>query len=142
MGDSTGLIVIGALAVGAFLFKDQIATMIQGIAPSGGGDAGGDQGAQQQQPAEQPATATSTTNIYAPTPLGAYPYPVPVGYPIGYAPFGGWPYPYPPVIGHFSAPRWFNNWPRPGPWWGGGFPHPHPGPRFLGPPVPAPGPHH
>ena len=86
----------------------------------------------QQQPAAQPM---------APTPLGAFPYPVPVGYPypVGYTPYGVWPYPFPPVIGHFSAPRWFNNWPRPGPW---GFPHPHPGPRFLGPPVPAPGPHH
>lgn len=138
MADMTGIIVVGALVLGGFLFKDQIIAMLPQPAPetpAAGADAsGGDQ--TQQQP-----TSTSTTNIYAPTPLGIG---LPV-YPLGYAPYGGYPWQFPPVIGHFSAPRWFNNWPRypypytrPGPW---GGPRP---PHFLGPPVPAPmpGPHH
>lgn len=139
MGDMTGLVVVGALVIGGFLFKDQIIAMLpqpggDAGAGAGGAAAGGDAGAGAQQPA---APATNTT-IIAPTPIGVG-YPVLGGYPYGYAPYGGYPWAWPPVIGHFSAPRWFNNYPR-FPY--GGYPYPRPGPRFLGPPVPAPFPHH
>ncbi len=143
MADYSGLIVIAALGGAALLFGPKIMDAINQAMPTGGGDAGA--GAQPAAGGDTsaPATATSTTNIIAPTPLGVgYPligYP---GYPYGYAPYGGYPWAWPPVIGHFSAPRWFNNYPRFPGYGGYPYPRPHPGPRFLGPPVPAPGPHH
>ena len=157
MADYTGLIVIGALGVAAVMFGPQIMQTIQG---AGGSDDSKDKDASQNtdpnataQDPNASATATSTAgypgypgypNVLAPYPLtiplvsplfgfypfGRGPYPYRRGYPYrpGYPGFvPPWPYlpPFHPIVGHFQAPRWFNH-----------------GPRFLGPPVPAPGPHH
>lgn len=143
MAGTTDLLVLVAIGAAALMFGPQIMAQIENMAKQGG--EGGGAGTEQQQQAaqQQPeATSTSSTTVIAPTPLTVgYPYIQP--YPIGFLPYGGYPWRWPPVLGHFSEPRRFNwapwgPWRRPGPW---PHPWPHRGPRFLGPPVPAPGPH-